>query len=106
MVVLFLVVTAAGAALVWFREAIAAEDPDTDATFWLIYGLICLVCGVGLLVVHAVAPFLPLRSWVWIVHLVLICGGMTSACCLPMSVALLIFWIKPETRVYFGRSPA
>ena len=51
-----------------------------------------------------VASFLlPPRPWAWIFHLVLICIGMTSGCTLPASVALLIFWLKPETRVYFGR---
>jgi hypothetical protein len=27
---------------------------------------------------------------------------MTSVCSLPFAVALLIFWLKPETKHYFG----
>ena len=55
-----------------------------------------------LLVVFAVAPFLPRRKWVWIYDLVVICLGMTSCCTLPVCIALLIFWIRPETRQFFG----
>jgi hypothetical protein len=33
---------------------------------------------------------------------VIICLGMTSACFLPVCIPLLIFWIKPETKLYFG----
>jgi hypothetical protein len=35
--------------------------------------------------------------------MVLICIGMNSCCLLPASIPLLIFWIKPETKTYFGR---
>lgn len=52
----------------------------------------------------AVAPFLPRRKWVWIYDLVMICLGFTSCCTLPACIALLIFWIKPETRLHFGWS--
>jgi hypothetical protein len=29
---------------------------------------------------------------------------MTSVCCIPACVPLLIYWIKPETKAYFGRT--
>jgi hypothetical protein len=28
---------------------------------------------------------------------------MTSACFLPFCIPLLIFWLKPEAKHYFGR---
>jgi hypothetical protein len=52
-----------------------------------------------------VALLLPPRPWTWIYHLVIICFGMTSACCIPMCVPLVIFWLKPDTKAYFGRLP-
>ena len=67
-------------------------------------GVIYSGLGVSLLAVFAVAPFLPRRKWVWIYDLVVICVGMTSCCTLPACVALLIFWIRPETRQFFGWS--
>ncbi len=65
----------------------------------IIYGAI----GLGLAVPFTMGAILKPRPWVWIFDLVLICIGMTSPCCMPASIPLLIFWIKPETRAYFGR---
>jgi hypothetical protein len=48
------------------------------------------------------ALFLPAKPWAWIYHLVLICFGFTSLCCMAASIPLLIFWLKPETKAYFG----
>ena len=47
--------------------------------------------------------FLPPRLWVWIYGIVLIAVGFTSACCIPFCVPLLIYWLKPEAKAYFGR---
>lgn len=60
----------------------------------------------GLLGAYAAAPFLRRTPRTWVFHLVLICIGMTSACCLPVCIPLLVFWIKPETKEFFGRGPA
>jgi hypothetical protein len=30
--------------------------------------------------------------------------GMTSCCFLPFLIPLLIYWLKPETKAYFGRN--
>jgi hypothetical protein len=52
------------------------------------------------------APFLPPKPWSWIYGIVCIGIGLSSPCCMPASIPLLIYWIKPETRRYFGRSDA
>ncbi|MGB7159266.1 MAG: hypothetical protein WBD40_14450 [Tepidisphaeraceae bacterium] len=59
--------------------------------------------GVPLAAVFGVAPFLPRRPWVWIYDLVLICLGLTSICCMPATIPLLIFWLKPEAKAWFGK---
>ncbi|HLA79086.1 MAG TPA: hypothetical protein VJU18_16025 [Vicinamibacteria bacterium] len=69
----------------------------------MVFGALMLVLCLALFALFAAALVLPPRPWVWIYHLVLITVGMTSACCLPACVALLVFWIKPEARAYFGR---
>jgi hypothetical protein len=43
------------------------------------------------------------RAWLWTYDLVIICLGMTSACFLPACIPLLIFWLKPEVKQYFGK---
>ena len=63
--------------------------------------------GMGLLfaIPFLAASYLPRKPWVWIFDLVLICLGMTSACCIPACIPLLIHWLKPETKAFFNRAP-
>ena len=64
-----------------------------------------LLLGLGL--VLCAACLLPLilspRPWLWTYDLVIICLGMTSACFLPACIPLLIFWLKPEAKRFFGK---
>lgn len=67
--------------------------------------------GIGVLLmglVFFVASLLPLllrpRPWLWTYDLVIICFGMTSACFLPTCIPLMIFWMKPEVKSYFGKT--
>lgn len=69
----------------------------------LVLGGLFTVVGAACLVASALPFFLPRRPWVWIYDLVIICMGMTSACFLPASIPLLIFWMKPEVKTWFGR---
>ena len=53
----------------------------------------------------SLVPFLfKPRPWLWVYDLVIICIGFTSLCTLPGCIALLIYWLKLETKAYFGRS--
>ena len=69
-------------------------------------GVLFLILGLTFFVPFALAPFLPRKSWVWVFGLVLICIGLTSACCLPVCIPLLIFWLKPEMKAFYGRTSA
>lgn len=44
------------------------------------------------------------RPWLWVYDIVVICIGFSGACCWPICIPLLIFWIKPEVKQYFGKS--
>jgi hypothetical protein len=101
MAILYLLVVVVGFVFLFMDPA----DLDSDPMQAKIMAFIFIGVGLPLLVPYAIAPFLPRRSWVWIFDLVLICIGLTSACCLPAAIPLLIFWLKPETKVYFGREP-
>jgi hypothetical protein len=57
-----------------------------------------------LLCAYAAGPFLPRRPWAWVYGLVLICAGLPCGCWIIASVPLLIYWFKPETQAFFGRS--
>ena len=77
---------------------------QSDRVVAIIQGFVFLGLGLGLGGVFGVAPFLPRRPWVWIYDLVLICLGLTSVCCLPATIPLLVYWLKPETKWWFGRA--
>lgn len=80
-----------------------ADLPDTSAAEARLVGVVFGGLGVVLFIPFALGPLLPRRPWTWVYGLVLICLGMTSACCLPVTIPLLIYWIKPEAKAFFGR---
>ena len=79
-------------------------DREMSAAEAKIMGSVFLILGLALFVPYAIAPFLPRKSWVWVLGLVLICIGLSSACCLPACIPLLIFWLKPEMKAFYGRT--
>lgn len=80
------------------------SDIDMSALEARIMGPILLIVGVVLFVVCLLPLILRPRPWLWIYDLVVICIGMTSACFLPVCIPLLIFWLKEDTKRYFGKS--
>jgi hypothetical protein len=100
MAVMYLVLLVGGTTVpLWAPEEVDADDPPPWAIS-LIVGCVSLPFAAA----YVAAFFLPLKPWAWVYHLVLICVGLTSACCMAASIPLLIFWIKPEARAYFGRA--
>lgn len=80
------------------------EDPEMPRpVFQVLMGLMGLLCLV-LLVVCFLPLVLPRRPWVWIYDLVIICLGLSSPCFMVVCIPLLIFWLSPETKRYFGRT--
>lgn len=65
-------------------------------------GALLLVVGLVLFAGCLVPLLLRPRPWLWVYDLVVICLGMTSACFLPACIPLLIYWLKPEAKEYFG----
>ena len=70
----------------------------------LVMGSVLLLMGLGLLVASLLPLVLRPRPWLWTYDLVIICLGMTSACFLPACIPLLIFWLKPGMKSYFGKA--
>ena len=67
-----------------------------------VMGVILIGLGLALGALFASGPMLPLRKWGWVVGVVLIGIGLTSMCCLPAAIPLLIWWLKPETKQYYN----
>lgn len=99
MAVLYLISVATGAVLLAFSFSSLAEKPDisilrAQATAFLLVGLI-------LMIPYAMGPFVKGKSWGWVFGIVLIAIGMTSCCLWPITIPLLIQWIKPEMKRVF-----
>jgi hypothetical protein len=75
---------------------------DDEGEQWFV-AIILFAVGFPLMALFAAGIFLSPKPWVWIYDLVLICLGFTSCLTLPFCIALLVFWLKPETKAYFGR---
>jgi hypothetical protein len=96
--VVYWICVAAGIALLVFNPAQSSGEMPTWLTGGILIGM-----GVPFGLAFSAAPFLPKRPWAWVYHLVAICIGMTSACCMPACIPLLIYWLKPETKAMFGK---
>ena len=103
MTVLYLAVMVAGILMIVFSANLA--DDDTDAMGFGIMGAVYGALGFIFGIAFGMGLFVPRKNWGWIYSLVLICIGFTSCCTLPACIALLIHWLKPETRTYYGKSP-
>lgn len=81
-------------------------DPeDLEMTRIEAYLMGGLLGGLGLvLLLMYLAPFvLPRQPWVWVYDVVLIGIGFTSCLTLPFALPLLLYWLKPEAKGYFGK---
>ncbi|HVG34700.1 MAG TPA: hypothetical protein VM911_16645 [Pyrinomonadaceae bacterium] len=64
----------------------------------------CLIGGLVFFLPYALGPFVKTKRWGWTFGTVLIAIGMTSCCLWPITIPLLIRWIKPEMKRVFGQS--
>lgn len=97
--VLYLAVMAA--ALIFFF--VGPEQFEMSGLFANLMGVLYLVLGLGLFAVCFLPLVLRPRPWVWTYDLIIIALGLSSPCLLPASIPLIIFWVKPEARIYFGK---
>ena len=85
-------------ALCWILATQGKGWPSAHFAFYaLSLGSFVLVGCAIVLIFAAPKPFH------WPLGLVLICLGFAVPVLIPASVALIIFWRKPEARDYFGR---
>jgi hypothetical protein len=103
MALLYVGCTALAAAVVVWRKELGDGESMGSAMF-AAYGAVLIAVSLGLVAAFVATFFLPRKPWAWIAHLVLIALGFGSACCLPACIPLLIHWIKPETKAWFGRT--
>jgi len=105
MALMYLLTMAMGALILFgpddLRQSMAQSRSSVDPR---ILGTIYIVMGMVFVCPYVVGALAPKRPWAWIYGIVLIAFGMTTICCLPLTIPLMIFWIKPEVQRYYGRS--
>ena len=100
MALLYLACLAGGIAIASFAVEIAAEDPQMKADEARIMGYMLSAISIPLILLFGVSPLLPKGKLAWVLGIINIAIGLTSACCLPVCIPLLIYWMKPELKAY------
>ena len=105
MAALYALVMVGGVAFLLLSPEIAGSEKDElPQAVLLAYGAFLVVLGLFLTAAFAAPFFLAPRSWVWVYGIVLIAIGLTSCCLWPATIPMLVYWLKPEARAYFGRT--
>ncbi|MFO0552346.1 MAG: hypothetical protein U0271_28420 [Polyangiaceae bacterium] len=64
--------------------------------------IILIVVGIPAIIMSLLAARMNRTSGTWTLNLVLQALAMTSCCCMPLAIPLLIQWLKPETKKWFN----
>lgn len=67
-------------------------------------GVFFILVGLGGFLPYIIGTFAPSKSWHWVYGLMLILLSMLSCVAIPFAFPLFYFWIKPETKAFFGRT--
>lgn len=97
---LYGLVTGLGLMMTYFKPG----DTVAEAQEMMITGVAYAVVGAIFFAIFVFALMQPPKPYNWIVGIVMIAIGLTSCCMWPATVPLLIYWMKPETRAFFGRN--
>ena len=76
------------------------EHPEAFRIFAWVFSSFIIMFGALFLL----SFLLGRNSSAWIYHLVMICLGLSNGLFLFFCIPMLIYWLKPETKTYFGRT--
>ena len=69
-----------------------------------IMGVVYIALGLVFALAYGLAFAFRPSPGSWVFHLILICIGFGGCPTIAAAVPLLIFWIKPETKRFYGRN--
>ncbi|GAB5402296.1 MAG: hypothetical protein Aurels2KO_05270 [Aureliella sp.] len=105
MTLLYLMCFIVGIFLLLSANEIASVEPTDPPLVIKIQGIVLGAIGVTFTTLFGTGLFLRPSKVAWYVGFATIGIGMTSACCLPATIPLLIFWLKQETRLFMRAMP-
>jgi len=105
LMVLFLMLLS-GYGLYLMLSPIMNGSTGSAATGEWVIGLILFMFTFCFLVPHVIALFGGRRRWVYTLSMILIGLNLLTGnfCCMLVTVPLLIYWMKPETKRWYGAS--
>lgn len=103
MALLYLCCLAGGFLLLKYKDDVLPPNPAPgDVVGLQIQSAALTIMGAALTLLYIVALILPRNKLNWIVGFITIGIGLTSCCCMPATIPLLIYWLKDETRFYLN----
>jgi len=85
------------------EEMLKSGSSLASSSGQVILGVFFTVMSLILIIPHAIALFGGRAKWVYTLSTVLIGLSMLwNTCCLPVTIPLLIVWMKPETKRWYG----
>ena len=103
MAVMYFLCIVAGIMMLKYAGFILANSTDKTFLEIKIQALGLIIVGIVLFIAYVVALILPKTSGAWVYHIVMIAIGLTSCCLWPVTIPLIIAWLKPQTQHFFGR---
>lgn len=65
-------------------------------------GWLAVATGLFFAALNVAMAFLPRKPWVWVAHMINLVVPMLLICPAVLCIPLLVAWLKPETKAYFG----
>jgi len=93
-----------GVALVVFLSVSPPPSTPGELPAWIV-PLFLIVLSAPVAAIHLVGVVAPRRKWMFAYGLVLACLSFVCGGCWPLGVVALVFWFKPETKVWFDTGP-
>lgn len=104
MLLLYVVVACVGVFFMLNADLLASQSDEVDARAIWLQATLMTGISIPLMFIFALGLLTPRRRWGWVYGFVPIAIGLTSPCCMPASIPLLIFWLKPEVKQWFNMS--
>lgn len=79
-----------------------SENPESDRAALAQGGPVLIGTGIAFAALNLMLLTFPRKPWAYLVHLGNILAAIFLCCPAPLAIPLLIFWIRPEAREYFG----
>lgn len=100
-IALFILGSTLGCYAVFARESLAVRM-GVEPVALAVFGSLWMLSLLFLAFVHFAALRSPRAPWAWKIHAIVLGIGLTTLILWPVALPLLWFWMKPETKQFYG----